>query len=183
MRYFQDHPDLVGETLQFPQPQASARTITAAAVRRDQQSRLEKTITLALRQPLPPATDRSHSKFGRVVTNPHGHASVIVGQVIDAIRNSLCPVPCPESRATLPASAGLYGGTFSLDFSCFPGVLSSSYRWKSPGSSLRCRAFTRRAMCSNWALRSGCCFCLQGSSGLPVGCNLVTSGALRLWCC
>ena len=78
------HAELVGETLQRELPQAHARAVRSAAVRRDDKARGGRIAQAA--DVDPPSSDRRNRKFRRIAAHADAHPAGIVGQIIDAIR-------------------------------------------------------------------------------------------------
>src|SRR6478752_9053781 len=83
-------PELIGQHLQFPLPQAHAVAIAAAAVGIDQKS-LGSGITSGTEQ-VPPAPYARNRKRGGVVADPEVDPSIIGGDVVDAIRCYLAEI-------------------------------------------------------------------------------------------
>jgi len=75
----------IREPLQFPFPEANARAVAAAGVRRDHQR--SRTGIRAATHVLPPAADGIDRKAGRVVVNPDADPAFIAAQIVDAVGN------------------------------------------------------------------------------------------------
>ena len=77
----------VGEVLERDAPQARARAVAAAAVRRNQ--KLGGTWKAAAPHAGPPAANAVHGELGGIVIDPHADPTLVVDQIVDAVRNSL----------------------------------------------------------------------------------------------
>src|SRR6266849_6060929 len=83
MTHGQRPPRLVGELLQLPFPQAQARPVAAASVRRDEHGVCLRVQAAAFRPP--PAPDGGHRKRAGVMVRPHVDEALVAPHVVDAV--------------------------------------------------------------------------------------------------
>src|SRR5436190_21812538 len=84
MTHRDGEPGAIGELLQFPLPQAQARSVAPTGIRSDQQR-----VALAIGRSahlLPPPSNRLHGKAGGVVIDSDAHPAFIAAEVVAAIR-------------------------------------------------------------------------------------------------
>ncbi len=96
------HSSFVRELLQRDLPQAATRTVAATAVGSDQQfPGMRET---AASHPFPPAANRVDGKLRRVMIDADAHPTLIVEDIVNAVRNGLA-----EKRVFEVMHADLFG--------------------------------------------------------------------------
>lgn len=114
---FNNHLQLIGQTLKFGQPQPCSRTVAAAAVRRDQQSpRCGVPLAAEL---TPPAADRGNRKFRRVVADSDRDTGFVVFEIIHTVWYGLAQRLVREIMC-------LHFDRVAFSAICFPGIFQLS---------------------------------------------------------
>ena len=84
----------VGQSLEFKSPDSSAWS-TASTIRRDHHTlHLWKTLATEL---FPPKLDGGHREFCGVVADAHCYTGLVVGDVVDTVRNRLAELLAGKS--------------------------------------------------------------------------------------
>ena len=104
---------------------------------------------------LPPAANARDGKRRRVVVDADTDPARVGAQIVDPVGNGPPQFRHARSRAPAPAAAARRP-PFAAGVLEVPRRVPSSWcRQRSPAGPARRAAWTRAAMCSNWALRSG----------------------------
>lgn len=150
--HFNRQSCFVGQMLKFVFPKLIAMAVACTAVRRDQK-------TLWFRVPLltklsPPAANRFDRKFTCIATDANRNPGLVGINIVDAVGNRLAEllvrkIVCVDLKRLSFRAILLSNVRFFSSISFF--FVSTDTAGRFP----RWQARTRRARCSNWALRSG----------------------------
>jgi len=150
--YFDRHAGFVGQSLQFIFPKSISMAVAPNAVCCHQKSLRFRVPLLA--QLLPPATNRFHGKFTGVVTDANRHPCFVGFNIVNAVGNRFTKF-LVRKVVRVDLQRFSFWAVLLASICLFPRISFFLVSTDTAGRFPRWQARTRRAMCSNCALRSG----------------------------